>query len=485
MPPEKIIHSHSFLQIKTHFVQKNTQLLNRFILVLVIFLTLAVSYLAYDKITNLISYGKSVEHTYEVINTIQATMSSIKDAETGQRGFLLTNNSSFLKSFYNSKGNIPEIVKKLAYLTSDNRDQQFKVDSLKSFVKHRFNQLDYVLSVFIESSGNNILIDSLKTGKKVMENITSLALRMQTIEENMMQKRMEIKERTAAVTPLFILVITLISLFLIIISYSIINSELQKRIAVQKELEIKVEELNRSNSELEQFAYVASHDLQEPLRKIRSFGDRLIIKHKSNLNEDAQFTVDKMRNAAERMQILIDDLLGFSRLINAVREFAKTDLNELLRVVLDDLDETIRLKKAIVHSEKLPVADVVPSQLRQLFQNLISNSLKFSRENVPPQISIFSERISGIDIPGAPAIQSKSEFYKITVKDNGIGFDKQYLDRMFIIFQRLHGKLEYGGTGIGLAVCKKIVANHGGYISADSTPGNGASFYIYIPVARV
>lgn len=250
----------------------------------------------------------------------------------------------------------------------------------------------------------------------------------------------------------------------------------------QKELEFRIERLNRSNEELEQFAYVASHDLQEPLRKIRAFGERLSGKYKHELGEDGQDYISRMQNAASRMQTLIDDLLAYSKLSRSREEYGKVDLSELVSDVLNDLEITIEHKKAVISIESLPIIVGIKGQMRQLFQNIISNALKFSLPGQSPVISVTCEIVHGKDLKGVSKGHRKNKFCKIDIKDSGIGFDEKFKDRIFVIFQRLHGRGDYDGTGIGLAICKKIVENHNGFISAESIPNQGATFTITLPL---
>ena len=248
------------------------------------------------------------------------------------------------------------------------------------------------------------------------------------------------------------------------------------------QLKLSNEELRRSNEDLEQFAYVASHDLQEPLRKIRAFGDRLQLKYEKGKDMPGKEYVDRMQNASKRMQVLIDDLLTFSRVSRRTGELEEVDMNAVVRVVLDDLEHRIEDTHAEVQLEDLPVIKANHSQMRQLFQNLISNAIKFGKEGQRPVVKISSRQVLGRNIPyrEIPAREGKV-YYEIKVNDNGIGFDEKYLNRIFTIFQRLHGRSTYEGTGIGLAVCKKIIENHNGFITARSEPCKGATFILYLP----
>lgn len=252
----------------------------------------------------------------------------------------------------------------------------------------------------------------------------------------------------------------------------------------QQALEFRIEELNRSNTDLEQFAYVASHDLQEPLRKIQAFGDRLASKYQNIIDQDGQLYIERMQHASARMQVLIDDLLAFSRLSRNREPYIKTDLNRILQDVLKDLEISIESSGATIHVDKLPVIQVIPRQIQQLFQNLISNAVKFTKPDQKPEVHIFSKQIRGRDAEKGARLIPEEKYCNIYIRDNGIGFDEKYLERIFVIFQRLHGRNEFEGTGIGLAICKKIVENHFGAITAHSIPGEGATFVVTLPLKQ-
>lgn len=244
------------------------------------------------------------------------------------------------------------------------------------------------------------------------------------------------------------------------------------------ELLTKNEELELRNHELQQFAWVVSHDLKEPIRKIELFVKILREKYLKD-DEKAHDYVYRTIRSAERMSRLITDLLDYSRLSSNVAP-ERTDLNAVLQEVLTDFDYLIEEKHAFIKNDPLPVINCVPSQMRQVFQNLISNSLKFSRDGVPPEISIAAERVAEKD--AAAAVAPDGKFCRITVTDNGIGFDERFLDKIFIIFQSLNDRNSYEGTGIGLAIAKKIVEKHGGIITAKGVPDKGATFVVVLPL---
>lgn len=257
----------------------------------------------------------------------------------------------------------------------------------------------------------------------------------------------------------------------------------QKR--AQRELKHKAKELQRSNEELQSFAYAASHDLQEPLRKIISFGDRLMMNFNDKLGETGNDYIGRMQNAAIRMQQLIDNLLTYTRLSYQPPDLTEIDVNDVINDVIADMEDVIQNSDAKVEVGDLPKLPVNPIQMRQMFQNLISNAIKFCKPDVKPHITITSEITTGSEIEEANDFHHRKKFCRIYIKDNGIGFESKYAEKIFFIFQRLHGQQEFRGTGIGLAICKKIADAHNGLISAKSEPGKGSTFIVTLPLFQI
>jgi PAS domain S-box-containing protein len=254
--------------------------------------------------------------------------------------------------------------------------------------------------------------------------------------------------------------------------YDAARQEILERRNAQEQLKIYTAELERSNRELENFAYVSSHDLQEPLRKIQMFGDRLAMRYRDQLEEQGQDYLARMQNAAGRMQALIQDLLAFSRVMTRNEPFVAVDLGRVVQTVLAELETTLSSLNGRVQLDPLPTIQADPTQMHQLFQNLISNGLKYHKPEEPPHLHVFAQEMA-------------NGHCQIHVQDNGIGFDEKYLDRIFTVFQRLHGRLEYEGTGIGLAISRRIVERHGGQLTAVSQPGQGATFIVTLPDGRL
>lgn len=269
-----------------------------------------------------------------------------------------------------------------------------------------------------------------------------------------------------------------------------VGKDVTEIVKARQSIETANERLRQSNRELQDFAYVASHDLQEPLRKVQAFGDRLQRKCAEMLNDEGKDYVKRMRDAAGRMQILINDLLTFSRVATKAQPFKEVDLKKVAAEVVSDLEIRIEQTGGRVEIEDLPLIDADAVQMRQLLQNLIGNALKFHRAEEKPVVRVYAEtlhangasfQMNGEEIHIGDA---SSDFCRLIVVDNGIGFEEKYLDRIFTVFQRLHGRSEYEGSGIGLAVCRKIVERHGGAITAKSKPGAGAAFLIDLPVRQ-
>jgi PAS domain S-box-containing protein len=263
-------------------------------------------------------------------------------------------------------------------------------------------------------------------------------------------------------------------------------TDMTKRKRVEEKLKLYSAKLERSNGELQDFAQIASHDLHEPLRKILAFGDRLKRKAGESLDEECRDYLQRITSAAARMQSLITDLMTFSRVETKAQTFVAADLGVIAREVSADLETRIEQTGGRIEIEELPTIDADPVQMRQLLQNLIGNSLKYYRAGVPPVIRIYSQKLNERrrDSITKSGCLDQKQLCQILVADHGIGFDEKYLDRIFNMFQRLHKKGEYEGTGVGLAICRKIVDRHGGTITARSSPGKGATFVVTLPVKQ-
>lgn len=268
------------------------------------------------------------------------------------------------------------------------------------------------------------------------------------------------------------------------------NKSLQKEIEERKVSEAKVQRLNdqltdnnrhlkEMNEELDQFAYMASHDLQEPLRKIQMFSDKILVK--KNMDDENERYFTKIISASRRMQSLINNLLDFSRHTVSISDFKKTNLNQLLSETLGELEVEIDNTQATINHQELPVVSVVPGLMQQLFSNILSNAIKFRKKTEPPVIEIGAQKLNAEEVLGFKEILNGGVYHKITFKDNGIGFDNQYNQEIFKVFKRLHNYQDFEGSGVGLSICRKIIEKHGGLITAEGVLDEGAVFTLIIP----
>jgi len=580
----------------------------RVIFVIAVFILLFLSSIAYKHNQDLNESSKLVMHTYEINIQLERLMSAIKDAETGQRGYIITRNARFLTPYIYSRDKVNTSFITLKKLTVDNPQQQENLQKLFKLITLRFVSFENCLKYSDPKTYDKRKLDNHMFGGRIlMENIRFKVDEMNDIEKTYLKKRLKIYDAEISLSPLFSISLFLVALSFILLAYRQISRDFQrlkifnKRLLISSgliaesesignfstwqwdldadkidysdnqfrllgfepnsfvpsketllkyvhqddkeavaksideiiankkvpfiyykivrpdfevryfkttgklvtdqqgskillginfditdehllniELQERNKELEKSNKELASFNHVASHDLQEPLRKIQTFISRVSDADKEVMSESGKNYITKIESSAKRMRVLIDDLLLFSRTNTTKKEFLKMNLNELLDNAESELAEIIEEKKAVIKSNKLPKLSVIPYQIEQLFINLIGNSLKYSRPGIEPEISITSEKVSACDYPEILE-QSVKKFHKITFTDNGMGFDPQFKETIFVLFQRLHSKTEYPGTGIGLAICKKIVENHKGHITANSTMGEGSVFTVFLP----
>ncbi len=419
--------------------------------------------------------SKEVEYAYQVKNYILRIQTFLVEAENNQRRFIITNDKSLLVPLSQTQKNIFRELDNFSQLTRESAEQQHILAQLKATIRDRFrilyNTIDNATNV---QSGLYLL--SVKNGDEAMEKFKNLSTDMDKVESKILIEKMKAKEKLEIATPKYLLLILLISFILETASIVIIIQANRRRKQYQDILETKIEELNNTNAEFEQIAFVASHDLQEPLRKIRTYSDKLIKQHKKDLHEDIQLVLDKMAIASRRMQELLNDLINYIRLSKNEEVLHDIDLNSIVESVCKNLANSIDQKKASFQITSLPVIPGFYKQLYLLFYNLIENSLKFAKTDVPPIITIKATKIDDA------RIGKEEKYFKITIADNGIGFQKEFVEKIFLIFQRLHTQNSaYLGKGIGLAICRRVMMNHKGIISAEGETGDGAVFHLYFP----
>lgn len=467
---------------------------------------LAIGFYSSRAVRVLYSDSKSMSSNRELSRRVRTLLISLLDTETGQRGYLLTGNQAYLAPYEKGRAEVDENFERVRQTLTDFPSHATELGRLADLKQRKLAEMADTVKRYQkgETAAARDLV-ATDQGKALMDEIRNL---LKTIddeadegvrrwESNLERSRSELTRGLVLLLAVGLaLLLTLCVLILRLLSeqqrmqaeladrvtertaqLGDANAALQNEVAERRRtaeiLQQSNLELSRSNRELEDFAYVASHDLQEPLRKIQAFGARLKTKHGASWPPEAQDYLARMQNAAQRMETLIRDLLAYSRITTQGKPFQPTDLNEILKGVLGDLEELLTRTGGTVESESLPVLPADPLQMRQLLQNLVANALKFHRAGVAPVVRVESRTLAQAN--GQPSQ------VELTVTDNGIGFEEKYLDKIFQPFQRLHARQAYEGTGMGLAVCRKIVERHNGTITARSTPDMGTTFIVSLP----
>jgi hypothetical protein len=580
----------------------------RIILLVGLFIVLLIGGITYKHISNLTNSTNIIVRTYEVNIELEHINSYLSDAESGHRKYTLTKDSSYLEPYLSAREKITNSFLELKKLTKVNTIQQENLTILNKLIDNLFSNFSQTDALVKNDEINTQTFKTLYFKEKIiLDSIRNKVKEIIDLEDKLLNTRQKEYQSDLRFTPLFFYVILLVTLVMIIIAFTKINTDLVKIKAKNDQLLIfkgstnqseiigkhgnwvwhvgsnvfaysdnmyrllgeepqsfeaslnnflkfvhpedvdklkeeldkmtdeeelpfisyriiqnngsikylkaygkafygvdgqkrllgntsdvtdEVEsllaleehnlELERNNKELSAFNYAASHDLQEPLRKIQTFISRLEEKEADKFSDTGHQYLERIKSASSRMRLLIDDLLQFSRTNKPDKEFVNADLNELFDNAKQDLALTILEKKAQITSNTLPTASVTAFQIQQLFLNLLSNSLKYCRKEIAPIIKINYSLVSVKDEPQLVKA-TKSNYHKFTFTDNGIGFDQKYAEKIFDLFNRLHNKQDYSGTGIGLSICKKIIENHKGFIFAKGEINVGSVFTVYIP----
>ncbi len=455
------------------------------------------AYLAITTIKELSTVQRNLYTTSQNTLILSDLHLSVISAETGQRGFLLTDDEGYLRPYKRVLAKLDEQLEKL-YSVQLNQDHgRSKLNNLIVLIRQKMDELERTVNLGLKDRNNqalNIVMTGL--GRDLYHQIFQV---FSALKANEIQRRdelyVELKKIQKESTVIFMISGTTSALLLIgmmVLARLNLNNEDKLRVSLEQqnerlteevatrtqELVLYSDELSRSNRELEDFAFVASHDLQEPLRKIRAFGDRLQSNYAAQLEGKGADYINRMQTAAERMSNLINDLLEFSRITTRGKDFAPVDLDSLLDEIVGHLEVAIDESNTQIERPTLPKIIGDEGQLYQLFLNLLSNAIKFRKLDSSPEIVMTYQKTERKDL----ITQEQVFNHEFVISDNGIGFEQEFADKIFVPFQRLHGRSEYKGTGIGLAVCRRIVERHGGKIRASSELGKGAKFVVTIPV---
>lgn len=432
-----------------------------------------------QRIRRLLETSAAVERSNEIILELNRLENYLKDAETGQRGFLLSDDTAFLQPYIAFKSRIGPTSAKLQQLSKNNLPMQNKIVKLRSVISRRMEIMQENLTVYQER--DQAFFDNLRKGKMLMDSCRQLIAEIQESETAVRDKGQDLQEFYSARTPENFKLVFLFSILALAISFGLILREIYHKNQYQKELKAKIIQLNRAYDELQQVTFVTSHDFQEPLRKIRIFSNRLQVSHHDRLNTEGQLIVDRINVAAGRIHELIEELSNFMNLTQSNERLSRIEMAQLIADLTNEMKEKLSLKKAQVQIDLSVTLEGYRTQLFMLFRALFDNSLKYARADVPLIISVTGKLCENKtdEKSGYTSVQ----YYRITVKDNGVGFDPEFSKKIFHLFRRLHsGDSGPEGKGVGLALVERIMVNHQGYVLAESTPQEGASFHLHFPV---
>lgn len=460
----------------------------KLIFLLTTILLLSLSALLYKQITSLLDSQKQVSTTHVLKLKLEQLLTALVDTETAQRGFLLTQDSLFLEPYRGAYDRARSLLAQIDSLTPQAEYDQAKFNALQTFVEVKFGTFNHPFAKFNDPE----LSPDLRKNYLVHAKVTMDSIRyyVQDIENRagvILEKRERENRTYTFLTPLFAILLMVFSIGILVVSYERILQQLKRT----KKLFFRLKKLNNKlkqnnyqlelyNQELEQFTYIASHDLKEPLRKIMTYASLLMQEEQTSSEAETQQHLQKISSFAERMQNLLDDLLLYSHTGHSETKIEEVDLNRVVAEAVQNLKEEIGEADAEIKVARLPVIKGIPFQLRQLFQNLVSNSLKYRQEEKRPVITIESSLVTEKALGNRPHTVS-GKYVRLLFRDNGIGFNQAYAEKVFRLFQRLHTTEGYKGTGIGLTICKKVVDNHHGFIRAHGAVGQGATFEIFFP----
>lgn len=473
--------------MKKNFKGKNLRSIFRlkFILAVMIICLITLSIVSYFSIKEHAHFNQKIYNNTKILFEIESIVSDLVDIETSYRGYLLTGDQSYLEPYQNSMQSLNSNFVQLQNSTASNYIFSVQLEELRRLLD---KQVEILSLDRIKQIPDSLFQESVKAiieeENMIMGEIRLHSDKLKNYQLQILNKTRLLSENITKQNYLLIAIFILLTAIILFLAYISIFKELERSQALSNKLEESIHRLSRSNEELEQFAYVASHDLQEPLRKLIAFSDIIKEKYVGSLPSGGLDYFNRIIKSSDRMQTLIQDLLNFSRVSKNIEDKVKINIETVIQEAIDDLQEVIRSKDAKINIkvQKKLYVEGIPFQIRQLFQNLISNALKFNKKDEKPVIKIFSRIVSSGYIESELPLVTSEKYIEIAIKDNGIGFDEKYLSKIFTIFQRIHGRNEYSGTGIGLALCKKITENHKGVLIAESSPGKGATFTVYLPL---
>ena len=402
----------------------------------------------------------------------------LKDAETGQRGYLSSNDTVFLRPYSQFKNKIAPSSARLQQITKDNLPMQNKLVRLRNVISRRMEMMQQNLNEYDEH--RDVFLANLNKGRMLMDSCRLLIDELREMEMAILDKGESEQQFFSVKAPENFRLLFIFSIVALMTSFVLILREIFQRSRYQKELQMKIIQLNRAYEELQQVTFVTSHDFQEPLRKIRIFSNRLLVSHRDRLNAEGQMIVERINIAAGRIHELIEELSNFMNLSRSNENITRVNVADLVKALAVEMNEKLSLQKAQVDIRLFVELEGYRSQLVMLFRALFDNSLKYARDDTALNIMVSGQLCDDKEKKsGYPTVQ----YYRITVRDNGVGFEQEFSKKIFQLFRRLHAnETGPGGKGVGLALVERIMVNHQGYVIAESKPGEGAAFHLHFPV---
>jgi len=437
-------------------------------------LLVTLSLYSFQRFAAYVNFADAVDHHHLLISQLNKLSADLGQAQNDQRSFLLYNDSAYAHRFFRTTEDIKTSFASLYSLMKADHEQQKRLHKLNIAMKSTLDLLKTGMA--INDSINR------KQEESLMDNSQALVHEMEQAEKQALTQRQHVKEFYENNTPQYFTALFVFTFLVFCVSFGLLARQYRSRVKNQQALENKVIELNQASAEGEQMSYVAAHDLQEPLRKIRTFSALLLDRHAKEMNDEVRNILKRIDVASTRAQVLMQDIVNYNTIAHSREDMAEVDLFYLVNEIAHDPDHAVRKKNATIHCDDLPIIKGYPTQVGILFRSLFDNSVKFAKPDAPCAINISSSVVNKDNLP-VKGRQAYDHYHRIAVKDNGIGFDNKFVDKIFQMFQRLHGQdAPYEGRGLGLALVKRIMTNHHGIVEGHGEPGKGATFILYFPV---
>ncbi|GAB2676208.1 hypothetical protein GCM10027036_32430 [Flavihumibacter cheonanensis] len=446
------------------------------LIVMVIF-----SLLSFQRMNSMIRYSNQVEHTYKVIGSLKSLSDLISGAETSMRGFIITRDSGYIVPMDSVRREYNQNLQELGQLVSDNPRQQNRLAMIRSTLQLRLQLLESVESSIENDSSYTSILQRVAKGRDLMASFHENLDLMEAEEAGLLDQRFQQKERFQKLTSRTFLTAVAIVGIIFLAFFILLVKAILDRFRFQQELQEQLLSLKQSNDELSQLAFASSHDLQEPVRKIRTFTDRLRIRQKEKLDEEGKMILDRIDASGKRLQGMLEDISTYMNLLEWKEAAFVVSVRKLWEEVMAAEQERINETGAIITIGEMPDLEVHPSMVKKMFRALLDNALTYCKQGIAPVIKITHKElnVSDIGVKGLPTLQK--QYHAITIEDNGIGFENDFKEKVFQLFRRLHTQEERSGKGIGLAICQRVMANHNGVIDAHAVVNRGAAFTMYFP----